>query len=49
MVWAVDLDDGTLINALGANLNRKKAMVFNDTGPGMCTFGTLADGIQAAV
>ena len=24
MVWAIDLDDGTLINALGANMGRHK-------------------------
>ncbi|TLD22800.1 hypothetical protein PspLS_07507 [Pyricularia sp. CBS 133598] len=27
MVWAIDLDDGTMINALGSNLNRPKADV----------------------
>ena len=27
MVWAIDLDDGTLIDALGANLDRKKKSV----------------------
>ncbi|KAK8857289.1 glycoside hydrolase family 18 protein [Apiospora arundinis] len=27
MVWAIDLDDGTLINALGSNLARQKATV----------------------
>ena len=31
MVWAVDLDDGTLINALGSNLSRRKASVYNVT------------------
>jgi chitinase len=25
MVWAIDLDDGTLINALGSDLSRPKA------------------------
>ena len=24
MVWAIDLDDGTMIDALGKNLGRKK-------------------------
>lgn len=24
MVWAIDLDDGTLINALGSDLSRPK-------------------------
>lgn len=27
MVWAIDLDDGTLIDALGSNLGRKKNTV----------------------
>lgn len=27
MVWAIDLDDGTLIDALGANMGRKKRKV----------------------
>ncbi|KAH8896309.1 glycoside hydrolase [Thozetella sp. PMI_491] len=31
MVWAIDLDDGTLINALGSNLSRPKASVYNVT------------------
>ncbi|GKT64295.1 chitinase [Colletotrichum tofieldiae] len=31
MVWAIDLDDGTLIGELGANLNRPKAQVYNST------------------
>jgi len=28
MVWAIDLDDGTLIEALGSNLSRNKSRVF---------------------
>lgn len=31
MVWAIDLDDGTLIDALGSNLSRPKASVYNVT------------------
>lgn len=31
MIWAIDLDDGTLINALGSNLSRPKAGVYNVT------------------
>ncbi|OAA63386.1 class 5 chitinase 1 [Niveomyces insectorum RCEF 264] len=31
MVWAIDLDDGTLINALGSNLSRRKMSVYNVT------------------
>lgn len=30
MVWAIDLDDGSMINALGSNLNRPKAVVAED-------------------
>lgn len=26
MAWAIDLDDGTLINSLGAGLNRNKSI-----------------------
>jgi chitinase len=29
LVWAIDLDDGTLINALGSNMARPKALVYN--------------------
>ncbi len=25
MIWAIDLDDGTLINALGSDLSRPKS------------------------
>ncbi|KAK4447096.1 chitinase [Podospora aff. communis PSN243] len=38
MVWAVDLDDGTLVNALGGNLNRDKAGVYPHT-PLKCNLG----------
>lgn len=38
MVWAIDLDDGTLINALGSNLGRKKFTVFNSSIP-LCMMG----------
>ncbi|KAK0613259.1 chitinase [Immersiella caudata] len=38
MVWAIDLDDGTLINALGSNLGRKKFDVFNSSIP-VCMMG----------
>jgi chitinase len=30
MVWAVDLDDGTLIKALGSNMQRKKSVLLDD-------------------
>lgn len=33
MIWAIDLDDGTLIDALGSNMERGKREVFNDTFP----------------
>lgn len=39
MVWAIDLDDGTLVNALGSNLNRPKAVVVNSTSY-VCNLGT---------
>lgn len=29
MVWAIDLDDGTLIKALGENIGRNEARLFN--------------------
>jgi chitinase len=28
MVWAIDLDDGTLVNELGGNMARPKAAVY---------------------
>ena len=28
MVWAIDLDDGTLIKALGENIGRDEARLF---------------------
>lgn len=28
MVWAIDLDDGTLIKSLGENIERRKARLF---------------------
>ena len=27
MIWAIDLDDGTLINALGSDLSRPKSVL----------------------
>jgi chitinase len=39
MVWAIDLDDGTLIEALGSNLNRPKADIY-DEGISECRLGT---------
>ncbi|KAM7185747.1 chitinase [Naviculisporaceae sp. PSN 640] len=38
MVWAIDLDDGTLINALGANLSRNKTIIY-EPNPGRGTDG----------
>lgn len=29
MVWAIDLDDGTLIDALGENIGRRKEEIAN--------------------
>ncbi|KAI5457374.1 glycoside hydrolase superfamily [Mariannaea sp. PMI_226] len=39
MIWAIDLDDGTLINSLGQGMGRKKASVQNITDIAMC-FGS---------
>ncbi|KAI8207622.1 hypothetical protein K4K54_004854 [Colletotrichum sp. SAR 10_86] len=39
MVWAVDLDDGTLIEALAGNLSRNKSRVYKNT-ISECRFGT---------
>ena len=33
MVWAIDLDDGTLLDALGGNLGREKARIFEAPKP----------------
>ncbi|KAK4096330.1 glycoside hydrolase family 18 protein [Parathielavia hyrcaniae] len=41
MVWAIDLDDGTLINALGSNMARSKAMIYNATY-GVADVGTYS-------
>lgn len=30
MIWAIDLDDGTLIDQLGTSLNRTKALQLPD-------------------
>lgn len=32
MVWAIDLDDGTLIDSLGANMGRPKKKVPPEPG-----------------
>lgn len=32
MVWAIDLDDGTLIDSLGANMGRSKKRVTPEHG-----------------
>lgn len=29
LVWAIDLDDGTLINALGSGLSRSKSTMYD--------------------
>lgn len=33
MVWAIDLDDGTLLDALGGNLSRNKERIFDAPEP----------------
>jgi chitinase len=39
MVWAIDLDDGTMIEALGKGMKRKKALVVDPPKLVEC-FGT---------
>lgn len=40
MVWAIDLDDGTLIGDLGENLNRTKSEDLGDDPPYVPCFGS---------
>lgn len=40
MVWAIDLDDGTLIDALGENLGRDKARTYKPFPAAVPDFGT---------
>jgi chitinase len=40
MVWAIDLDDGTLINSLGANMGRPKSFVSPEAPPMGSDLGT---------
>lgn len=42
MVWAIDLDDGTLINALGENLDRDKSRILPNL-PRVCNLGAIPD------
>lgn len=39
-MWAIDLDDGTLIEALGENLGREKSSVFPDVPINLPDLGT---------
>lgn len=39
-MWAIDLDDGTLINSLGANMGRPKKKISPDPPPGGPDLGT---------
>lgn len=39
MVWAIDLDDGTLVDALGENIKRPKEEITN-VSPMLTCFGT---------
>lgn len=43
MVWAIDLDDGTLINALGSNMGRPKTKVYPEPPYYVPDFGTPWD------
>lgn len=47
MVWAIDLDDGTLINALGSNMARPKAEIYPDIPYYTPDFGTSWDLTEA--
>jgi chitinase len=40
MVWAIDLDDGTLIDELGSNLSREKDKVLSDPPDYLPCFGS---------
>lgn len=40
MVWAVDLDDGSLIDSLGANMGRKKKNTYPEASLGGTDLGT---------
>lgn len=40
MIWAVDLDDGTLIDALGKSLGRAKKEDLGPSPPFVPCFGT---------
>jgi chitinase len=39
MIWAIDLDDGTLIEALGKGIKRKKSKISQPQRAATC-FGT---------
>lgn len=39
MIWAIDLDDGTLIEALGEGIKRKKSTI-NEPQKAVNCFGT---------
>ena len=40
MIWAIDLDDGTLIEELGSNLNREKEEIYADPPYYLPCFGS---------
>lgn len=40
MVWAIDLDDGTLIDSLGQSLGREKTPTFPEESNIQTCFGT---------
>lgn len=39
MVWAIDLDDGSLVDALGESLGRPKSLKLPEVAPGGNCFG----------
>ena len=40
MIWAIDLDDGSLIDALGSNMGRKKKSIAPEAPLGGPDLGT---------
>ena len=46
MVWAIDLDDGSMIAGLGANIARPKPTIINMTMVDIPDYETLLKGID---
>lgn len=43
MAWAIDLDDGSLIEELFSNLGKPKPLVLDPPGPNLVCFGLIPD------